>query len=59
MLQCERPQAHTAQSVEKSLAVDIEQARGRELIRAIVPKADVVVENFTPGVMARAGLGYD
>src|SRR5215467_14056403 len=44
---------------KKSLAVDIKQARGRELIRAIVPKMDVVVENFTPGVMARAGLGYD
>jgi CoA:oxalate CoA-transferase len=43
---------------KKSLAVDIKQARGRELIRAIIPKIDVVVENFTPGVMARAGLGY-
>jgi crotonobetainyl-CoA:carnitine CoA-transferase CaiB-like acyl-CoA transferase len=44
---------------KKSLAVDIKQARGRELIRAIVPKIDVLVENFAPGVMARAGLGYD
>ena len=30
----------------KSLAVDIKQARGRELIRAIVPKIDVLVENL-------------
>ena len=44
---------------KKSLAVDIKQARGRELIRAIVPKIDVLVENFSPGVMARAGLGYE
>ena len=44
---------------KKSLAVDIKQTRGRELIQAIVPKIDVLVENFTPGVMARAGLGYD
>ena len=44
---------------KKSLAVDIKRARGRELIRAIVPKVDVLIENFTPGVMARAGLGYD
>jgi CoA:oxalate CoA-transferase len=43
---------------KKSLAVDIKQARGRGLIRAMVPKVDVVVENFAPGVMARAGLGY-
>ena len=44
---------------KKSLAVDIKRARGRELIRSIVPKVDVLIENFTPGVMARAGLGYD
>src|SRR5271166_6970559 len=44
---------------KKSLAVDIKQARGRELIRAMVPKVDVVVENFAPGVMARAGFGYE
>src|SRR5262249_59328768 len=44
---------------KKSLAVDIKQARGRELVRAIIPKVDVLVENFAPGVIARAGLGYD
>jgi CoA:oxalate CoA-transferase len=44
---------------KKSLAVDIKQTRGRDLIRAMVPKIDVVVENFVPGVMARAGLGYE
>lgn len=58
---------HTSQSTyffqhnhsKKSLAVDIKQKHGRELIRALVSKADVMVENFSPGVMARAGLGYD
>src|SRR5436190_18191913 len=44
---------------KKSLAVDIKHARGRELVRALVPKVDVLVENFAPGVMTRAGLGYD
>ena len=44
---------------KKSLAVDIKQDRGRELVYALIPKVDVVVENFAPGVMARAGLGYD
>src|SRR5262245_11261633 len=44
---------------KKSLAVDIKQSRGRELVRSLVPKVDVLVENFAPGVMARAGLGYD
>src|SRR6516162_2877229 len=44
---------------KKSLAVDIKQPRGRDLVRALVAKVDVLVENFAPGVMARAGLGYD
>jgi CoA:oxalate CoA-transferase len=44
---------------KRSLAVDIKQARGRELIKALVPKVDVVVENYAPGVMARAGLDYE
>jgi crotonobetainyl-CoA:carnitine CoA-transferase CaiB-like acyl-CoA transferase len=44
---------------KKSLAVDIKQDRGRELVYALIPKIDVVVENFAPGVMERAKLGYD
>ena len=35
---------------KKSLAVDIKQPRGRELIKALVPKVDVLVENYAPGV---------
>src|SRR3984885_11038529 len=44
---------------KKSLAVDIKQERGRALVYAIIPEIDVVVENFAPGVMSRAGLGYE
>src|SRR4051812_36823862 len=33
---------------KKSLAVDIKQARGRDLIKALLPKVDVLVENFAP-----------
>jgi crotonobetainyl-CoA:carnitine CoA-transferase CaiB-like acyl-CoA transferase len=44
---------------KKSLAVDIKQDRGRELVYGLIPKIDVVVENFAPGVMERAKLGYD
>jgi CoA:oxalate CoA-transferase len=44
---------------KKSFAVDFKQERGRELIKALVPKVDVLVENFAPGVMARAGLDYE
>jgi CoA:oxalate CoA-transferase len=44
---------------KKSFAVDFKQERGRELIKALVPKVDVVVENFAPGVMQRAGFDYE
>lgn len=44
---------------KKSFAVDIKQDRGRELVYALIPEIDVVVENFAPGVMERAQLGYN
>ena len=44
---------------KRSLAVDFKNPRGLDLIRRMLPKFDVVVENFSPGVVDRAGLGYD
>ncbi len=44
---------------KKSLCVHLKTEAGRNLIRALVPHMDVVVENFSPGVMARLGLGYE
>jgi CoA:oxalate CoA-transferase len=44
---------------KKSLALDIKQERGRDLVRSLIPKIDVLVENFAPGTVARMGLGYD
>jgi CoA:oxalate CoA-transferase len=44
---------------KQSLALDLKHPRGPELLRALTAKVDVVVENFAPGVMARAGLGYE
>jgi len=44
---------------KKSFALDFKQERARELIKALVPKVDVLVENFAPGVMKRAGLDYE
>ena len=43
----------------KSLCVDLRDPRGMALIAALVPKVDVVVENFKPGTLAAMGLGYD
>ncbi len=42
---------------KRSLAVDIRSEPGRDLIRRILPRFDVLVENFRPGVMDRMGLG--
>src|SRR5260221_10590944 len=44
---------------KRSLALDFKHQKSRELLRKLVAKCDVVVENFTPGVMSRAGLGYE
>ena len=43
---------------KRSLALQWKHPRSTELIKAIVAKTDVLVENFAPGVMARAGLDY-
>jgi CoA:oxalate CoA-transferase len=42
-----------------SLAVDFQNPKAQELLCHLVTKSDVVVENFSPGVMARAGLAYE
>ena len=43
---------------KKSLELDMKSDRGREAVRRLVATADVVLENFRPGVMARLGLDY-
>ncbi len=44
---------------KRSIAVDLKTDEGRELILRMLPRFDVLAENFTPGVMERLGLGYD
>lgn len=43
---------------KRSLALDLRNDAGRGVFRRLVEDADVVVENFRPGVMERLGLGY-
>lgn len=43
---------------KKSLAVDLKKEQGREIIRELVKRADVVIEGFRPGVMERLNLAY-
>ena len=44
---------------KKSLCVNLRDPRSLALITELVPKVDVVVENFKPGVIAEMGLGYE
>lgn len=43
---------------KRSLCVDFSKPESIELLRALVKKADVVVENYGPGVMEKRGLDY-
>jgi CoA:oxalate CoA-transferase len=44
---------------KESLAIDLKTARGRAILLDLVRHADIVLENFRPGVAARLGLGYE
>ncbi|GAA0998025.1 CoA transferase [Acrocarpospora macrocephala] len=53
------PQFHAVNRNKRSLALDIRTGDGRTLFLDLVAGADVVLENFRPGVMDRLGLGYN
>jgi CoA:oxalate CoA-transferase len=44
---------------KRSLALDFSKPEAKQLILAMIPKIDVVVENFAPGVIAAMGFGYE
>lgn len=44
---------------KRSLRLDLKTEAGRDLLRRLAAKADVLVENFAPGVMDRLGLGAE
>jgi crotonobetainyl-CoA:carnitine CoA-transferase CaiB-like acyl-CoA transferase len=43
---------------KKSVCLDLRHPKGKEVFAALVPQADVVLENFRPGVMAAMGFDY-
>jgi crotonobetainyl-CoA:carnitine CoA-transferase CaiB-like acyl-CoA transferase len=44
---------------KRSITLNLKDARGKAILRELVKDADVLVENFRPGVMDRLGLGFD
>jgi crotonobetainyl-CoA:carnitine CoA-transferase CaiB-like acyl-CoA transferase len=43
---------------KKSICVDVKNPAGLAVVKQLIPKADVLVENFAPGVIGRLGLDY-
>jgi crotonobetainyl-CoA:carnitine CoA-transferase CaiB-like acyl-CoA transferase len=44
---------------KRSLCVDLKQPDGRDLVLRLAERADVFIENYRPGALAKCGLGYD
>lgn len=44
---------------KRSITIDLKSQAGREIVERMISRADVVVENFSPGTATRLGLGYD
>ena len=44
---------------KKCVTLDLASERGRELLKQLAAKCDIIVENFRPGTLEKWGLGYD
>ena len=44
---------------KRSLTIDLKNPRGQQLLKELAAKADILVENFRPGVMERLGCGWE
>jgi crotonobetainyl-CoA:carnitine CoA-transferase CaiB-like acyl-CoA transferase len=44
---------------KRSISMNLKDKKGREIFLMLVEKADVVLDNYAPGVLDRLGIGYD
>jgi crotonobetainyl-CoA:carnitine CoA-transferase CaiB-like acyl-CoA transferase len=44
---------------KRSIAIDLKRPQGKQTFLRLIPKFDVLVENFRPGTMKELGLGYE
>jgi len=44
---------------KRSLAIDLKNARAKEIVHSLVGTSDILIHNFRPGVMERLGFGYE
>jgi len=50
---------HAINRNKESLTADLKASEGREQVKKLIRRADVVIHNFRPGVIERLGLAYD
>jgi len=50
---------HTINRNKRSFAADLKNPEDLEIVKRLIVKADVMIENFRPGVMKRIGLDYE
>jgi alpha-methylacyl-CoA racemase len=53
------PHAYSGGRGTRQIQLDLKSAPGREVFLRLAEHADVIIESFRPGVMARLGIGYD
>ena len=44
---------------KRSIGLDLRTPEGRDIARALIAKADILIENFRPGTMEKWGMGYE
>jgi crotonobetainyl-CoA:carnitine CoA-transferase CaiB-like acyl-CoA transferase len=50
---------HSLARNKKSVTIDLKTSKGIELVKQLIESADVVIENFRPGVVEKWGIGPD
>src|SRR3954454_2558585 len=50
---------HQFNANKKSVTLNLKSPRGLEIVRELLKKADITIENMAPGTIERLGLGYD
>lgn len=59
LIEEESARFYTVNRNKKSLTLDLKQEAGKDIFRKLAAQADVVVDQFRPGVMKKMGLDYD
>lgn len=44
---------------KKSVTLNLKHERGKEILKSLAKKSDILIENFKPGTMEKLGLGYE